>query len=113
MSFVCAPCLEAKYQPVGCSWPRSSGPCEDCGKQALCYDVPSPALRLKPARKPERKPYAPPQIRKLEPTPELEALFADARAGGDDRWWCSCDRGHAADEECCDACEMKRPKRRA
>jgi hypothetical protein len=28
---------------------------------------------------------------------------------GDSRWWCACDRGHAAEELRCEACEMARP----
>ena len=50
--FYCAACAEMNRWPF--HGPHSSGPCEVCGKPALCVDVPSRALPA-PSRKPTFK----------------------------------------------------------
>lgn len=47
MSFLCETCLKAGYANKP-SERRSLGPCEDCGKQAVCSDIASNSLRPKP-----------------------------------------------------------------
>ena len=51
MGFVCIPCHEANYAPVGHFF-VSYGPCEDCGKTGECYQCRCTMIRrpVEPAK---------------------------------------------------------------
>jgi hypothetical protein len=43
--FYCQPCAAKNDWPHFYGMPLSRGPCEECGKQASCVDVPSASLK--------------------------------------------------------------------
>lgn len=64
MSFVCEECLKEKYENQP-GFVGSKGPCEDCGKVALCYDIPSSRLQ------PKRTPFVPLTMEQLDELYEI------------------------------------------
>lgn len=89
--FYCQKCGERNRWPVNDPYiMRSAGPCECCGKSALCYDVPSSALpipsprRAKPKAKAKAKAKAKPKPKPVHHLHELvrELAWFDKVTGG-------------------------------